>query len=123
MTPSEIAERINAVLDKKGWCQGSVTNTKGEVCLGGAFIIATTHEGRSFYRVNSPEDLLWKQLNWNLGPELGLPAGQVTISSEIRHQAVAVAWNDQPGRSVEDVKLAVKQAAADLEAIDGYAWK
>lgn len=87
---ADIIASIQAVLQTRGWTQGTYRNTKGEVCLFGALVYGTTTLQEQAQVANA--------LNHVLVTEL--------------HYDSAMAYNDMPGRTVEDIQHILDLLAA-----------
>jgi hypothetical protein len=92
------------VLETRGWVQGTARTPGGQVCLQSALQEAnnTLHPSAAVGRMATAlvESYLWAH------PAPGAQVLDVRIPD----------WNDEPGRTLEDVKLALKTVAAEQEA-------
>ena len=86
MTPQEHLNAAADYIEEHGWCQ-TVLRDGERVCVIGA--IRAVHKGRSL----EPRDPVYGLLRERIGPDN------------------IVAWNDDPGRTVEDVLAALRGAA------------
>ncbi|GGR51725.1 DUF6197 family protein [Streptomyces roseolus] len=95
----KILEDTYDILEARGWCQGTMQQPDGKVCLEGAFRAACgykdTEEDYALY-ASTPSGDAWETLCR-------------TVEQECRF-AAPWAWNDDPARTVEDVKLLLKRA-------------
>lgn len=82
------------LLTERGWCQGKSVNMRGEMCVLGALQEASVGAG------------MWLSRG-DLGPYLSAMGIFNTVIGVDRNIAL---WNDESGRSVEDVHLAFKEA-------------
>jgi hypothetical protein len=83
MTPSEILLKAADLLAERGWTQGVLEDYEGRMCAAGAVYNVTC----------------------NSSAALELLQAHIGFSDNI------AAWNDAPGRTAEDVILAMKRAA------------
>jgi hypothetical protein len=95
---NEILQKTYDVLEKRGWCQHRLRETDGRVCLEGAFRLAAGYD----YQMGSDAFEAWTTLCAAVYKESS--GGPFT---PLRDPAT---WNDQPERTVEDVKLLLKKA-------------
>lgn len=98
ITASEILDRAGVELDMHGWHQGSLTDHEtGAVCAMGAL-----HKAKiSLVGISTD--------GWQLAYTVAIKA----LREEIGTYTIPT-WNDDPSRTVEDVKLALKFAAEEV---------
>ncbi len=79
------------ILREHGWCQGTIRDRQGRRCAVGAILMADLMVGAAFALPRSPyADLAMRKM---------LPDQGVST------------WNDEPGRTVEEVIEAMERAA------------
>lgn len=89
----------------RGWIQGAHFNAKGSVCLRGAAIAST---------VGLPE---LSASCWSLGCDPRVEEAIVAIVNAIGSDDLGVAgWNDEPGRTFDEVLRVAKHADEILGA-------
>lgn len=94
---NEILQKTYDTLEARGWCQGLHQNQQGQVCLEGAFALASGASLPSSMNTAMPGvQAAWLLLCETVRKETGIDAPH--------------AWNDDPATSVEDVKLVLKKA-------------
>lgn len=94
---NEILQKTYDTLEARGWCQGLHQNQQGQVCLEGAFALATGASHAIYINMAAPGvQEAWTLLCATVLTETGITAPH--------------AWNDDPATSVEDVKLVLKKA-------------
>lgn len=91
MTTAQIL-RAAAARVRQGWCQGSMVDGFGNVCAVGAIDIVT------------PNTLADACVRFDVLTQLQLVIGYSGC-------AAVAEWNDEPGRTAEEVALAMEQAA------------
>ncbi|WP_369149063.1 hypothetical protein [Streptomyces sp. R44] len=95
----KILEDTYNILEARGWCQGTMQQADGKVCLEGAFRAACGYgdtEEEYPYWASTPTGGAWETLCRTVEQECGDAAPWI--------------WNDAPERTVEDVKLILKRA-------------
>lgn len=105
----QVLEQALVELDKRGWCQGVSVNDEGHVCVLGSFDAAVGE--------------LWKATGNNrvVGGTYARIALHKIINNVRKYDESLTSianWNDDPARSVEDVKLAIKRAIELCEDSD-----
>jgi hypothetical protein len=75
-------------IEEHGWCQGALENINGQVCLVGALDKTKDYNDQGYY----PAILAIQDI---IGPRFG-------------------EWNDQPGRTKEDVVNLLRQVAHNV---------
>lgn len=93
-TGEEVLDGAAKAIEEQGWCQHMMQNAEGNLCLmGGLLHGARQTQCPGFYEAaQAVEDQVKQQTGASL---------------------VAL-WNDEPGRSVEDVLLLLKRAKETL---------
>lgn len=96
-------EKAIAVIKERGWYQGYYYDQEGDggggVCILGAIGVACAGNPEAWWNPSVGNEL--EPLAALVRDELGLDAGYVLLHD----------WNDDPGRTEEDVILALKKAA------------
>ncbi|GHG10125.1 DUF6197 family protein [Streptomyces hydrogenans] len=103
MTPEEILVSAGDIIRRDGWYQGETDDgdpESGAVCLMGAIGRAATGDSRS------EEVTIWRD---GVMEEANRAVQRVI---DILGRTDVGVWNDDQGRTVEDVLLVLKQAAA-----------
>lgn len=90
LTPKEILEGAQKAIIEKGWCQGTLRAEDGSICLMGSMVWSRFVSQEAFERA------------------------QKAVLTHTDNMSIP-AWNDTPGRSVEDVLLVLKWAAKEFE--------
>jgi hypothetical protein len=93
MTDVEVIEKAIGIIDERGWCQHMEEDDDGRVCLNRALDLAMPIRPLSSARVRMRV------------------RRAVSLDPSVLGSLLSV-WNDEPGRTVEDVVLALKHAAA-----------
>jgi hypothetical protein len=122
-----IYERALEILDRFGWQQGTYGQPGGRVCVSGALRQAASCDDEMVVRVQMvPEwsaarrelarglrarHAAWQLAAMRLSRMLGQGGGGVIDIGD----SLLVQWNDTPGRTLEEVRAALKQAAGELE--------
>ncbi|MFB7107257.1 DUF6197 family protein [Streptomyces hydrogenans] len=96
----KILEDTYKILEERGWCQGVMQKVDGRVCLQGAFEAAV---GADMYDVFVSDVQPCAQEAWT-----AVRYAVADVNGGL-HQAPHH-WNDEPHRTVEDVKLVLKKA-------------
>lgn len=93
--------RAAEILEDRGWCQGLLTNDRGEHCAVGALCVALEQQMRCNYG-----DLV------RSGP-LNIFAAYLPPGSDDRETGVVkiTRWNDNPERTAQEVITALRRAA------------
>lgn len=97
--PAEVLREAAQILMRDGWIQGQEQNERGEKCAVGA-IVAASFDDAGIRATHLFVSWLAKQ-------------GYGAASA--RGILIAMGWNDAPERTAEDVILALKQCAYELE--------
>jgi hypothetical protein len=109
-----VFERALAIIEEDGWHQGAMRGPDGSACL---------MAERWHYRLPAGEGRRWGALSaWRArgaAEEALLRAACEEVSGPFCGGVHM--WNDQPGRSEEDVRLALKMAARNLGEQEGRA--
>lgn len=88
---AELLEKAAAEIDQRGWCQGTLENKDGQVCTIGALVYAACGTlDCAFARSKA----WWEARNLLAELHGNIPA-----------------YNNAPGRSIEDIQLWFKEAA------------
>ena len=106
---SNVFEGALEELDQRGWTQGIMENDLGQVCITGAVRLALM--GASF--LPAPLDSGYKEylsIMRFLSDRI-----EFRVLPRSWGEAMVVPWNDAEARTEEDVKLLLKQAAADWD--------
>jgi len=99
-TTAEILYDAAEYIGEHGWLQGELSNSDGNVCAIGA--INRVAESDTVADTYNAIEALWKYLKL---PDYG--SGLHPVAR----------WNDEPGRSAEDVILAMKCAAKEVDEL------
>lgn len=104
MKPSELARKAIDVLDERGWTQGSYNNEDGCCAVGALGLAANALPDdirHSHYMTVRNE--LYREVSTSVpdGADVG---------------ADVIDWNDEPGRTADEVKALFRRAADRLEA-------
>ncbi len=100
MNEVEIIERAIDIIVERGWCQRRMDDERGRACLTYALHLASPSALRSVRAIALVAATLEPDL-LPLNPK-GFDGRRIALQE----------WNDEPGRTVEDVVLALKHAAA-----------
>ncbi|MFF5973683.1 hypothetical protein ACFY7C_19360 [Streptomyces sp. NPDC012769] len=101
MTPEEILHTAIEIIERDGWYQGDLDDgddKHGAVCAVGAIERAWSGSSQAFGALYWPDER--REAIDRLNSHVGSYYGGIGV------------WNDHPGRTVEDVILALKKAAA-----------
>jgi hypothetical protein len=90
-TSQMLTDALN-LLNEKGWCQGARVNDLGQRCISGAL-----------------EEALWTELSGYTLDDYANATTYLKQAADSEHQLIST-WNDEGGRSFEDVQLAFKKA-------------
>lgn len=108
-------------LEAHGWCQGYFAKEDGKVCLDGALRKGAQDDTKmpapwsTFYTDSSyPARLCAVQEQLAKAIKLDFESVSYEGAPDYR---VIWDWNDDPERSVEDVKLVLKKSIADSEEV------
>lgn len=95
MTGKEVLLKTIALIEEKGWCQGSYQKD-GKVCAKGGIRIAC---------------------NWPLCDDSSYDDAVAAVAKLIVGEVgnSIISWNDTPGRTKNEVLAVLRQAAAGLE--------
>lgn len=96
MITAQLLRNARHYLEEHGWIQNTLGHPGGPRCLLGAI-----------FAVNHDHSITRSGLN----RALGFSASHRTAS----HRTPFVAWNDEPGRTIEDVYALLDQVIAALE--------
>jgi hypothetical protein len=104
ITTEEVARRVAEKIEKYGWVQGWAGNEENGFCLYGAFLAAYEESGET-YCAEEAWNMFWK----NMQRQVRTAPGEHSADAAYREP-----WhyNDEPGRSAEDVLLMIKKAGA-----------
>ena len=97
MKHSEIIRRAITIIEERGWCQGSFSNAKGQVCMVGAINLAMIHSTEHC-------DIVFDVARANIIARLGNRLG-----------CVPAYFNDQSDTTKEQVIAALEEAAKEWE--------
>jgi len=86
--------KARELLEEKGWCQGTLRDEQGRLCVTGAIIVSSGGYPRLAYKMT---DILSKKLG-----------------EDLTH------WNDTFGRTKEEVIALLKEAEASAATRTGY---
>lgn len=93
--------RAIAIIRERGWHQGTLSGLSGGVCVLGALLAAGHQQCYMDRRLRAAVALL---------------CGPLPDRSSAWPMHPVARWNDAPERTIEDVVLALKHAAADWDA-------
>lgn len=96
---TDILYRAAEVLGEAGWCQGQARNREGQFCAIGAIREAAVEIVGT--RDSWSETLAIGRMSERVRKEVGSPLYSIPR------------WNDEEGRSAEDVILAMKRTASE----------
>jgi hypothetical protein len=100
-TEVEIIERVIEIIHERDWCQRTLMDDDGRVCLDMAMTLAMpVHQPFTPGFVVAP--MVAQMVRRRVCQAVGLNPYGETLSE----------WNDWPGRTVEEVVLALKRAVA-----------
>lgn len=102
-TTAEILREAAEYIGEHGWIQGQLSNPDGKVCAIGAINRAAKSDAVA--DTYDAIEALWNYLELPSGEQLG--SGLHPVAR----------WNDAPGRSAEDVILAMKCAAKEVDEL------
>jgi hypothetical protein len=99
-TTAEILYDAAKYIGEHGWCQGQLSDSDGNVCAIGAInrVAESDTAADTYDAIEALRDYL------------NLPEHAITLHPVAR-------WNDEPGRSAEDVILAMKCAAKEVDEL------
>lgn len=106
MTTEELIEQVITEITDRGWCQGRQENESGEVCLMGGFVYALQHFSVPMV-ITSSEEIA----DWQNSRECRVYEDAMRRLRQVINSMSIPNWNDDYGRSQEDVILALKEAA------------
>lgn len=102
----ELFDKAVEVLEQRGWCQGKLEATDGRVCAVGALRAAAW--GDPYSRTFPGEEKV------DVEPvERALDAVNAVLSGP-RARSMIVSFNDEPGRTAEEVIDLFRRVAKDL---------
>jgi len=99
VSPNDILRQAAAVLESKGWCQGMMHGIGGTCCMLGAITTAAwaePHDGHAVRRIAERERAC------------------TMVVQLLRGRAISE-WNDEPGRTKEQVVAKLLEAASLVE--------
>lgn len=96
MNANQFIDETIAVIEKRGWCQGTSENARGNVCIMGAF--ASVHSNHYF------DDSTWS------GRANAQALVQRAIAVETGRNIAIYRYNDLFAKSAEDAILILKLA-------------
>lgn len=110
---SEILSRASELLDQKGWCQGTLVNDQGNMCMMGALSTAMQEDRLTENSPESDDVIFERRISEERAVVQALSLsiyGANAYAFDVICTNPIPEWNDRPERSVEDVKLAFKKA-------------
>lgn len=105
MNIAEVLTRAADVIDERGWCQGEAWAPGGQVCAHGAI-----WEALGIDRIDYDQG----ELTTGARPVFG--AACDAIRRHIGPGRSVTGWNDEPGRTKDDVTAALRAAAKVVTA-------
>jgi hypothetical protein len=114
-TPEDLINETKAVLERDGWCQNRPHGNDGTHCVMGAMSIAMHNlMPAPKYRASSAAE--WRDCTDRANHrEQVYREAEMAVANRIKKDyfdsfSHVPHWNDDPGRSVEDVMLVLKRA-------------
>ena len=100
MRPQEVLSRAADAIEEHGWTQGNSGNTQIGFCISGAMM----HVGFSFHALDRAYDILCDRL------------GVLGCHPTLTRRIMIPKWNDEPGRTKEQVVTMLRELASSLES-------
>lgn len=102
MTVKEVLLGAAQVLETRGWCQKQYVDKRGCCCMSGAMQFAMGFDPRTDDMWRSDMSRIWLE-------------AIAAVESQMGAMDTVIRWNDQQGRTVEEV-LSVLEKAAEAAA-------
>ena len=96
MSPAEVLRKAAGHIERRGWCQRRLIDECGHICLA---------QGLAMAFADCVESQPWMKARLLLKEALGVPSDMGLAY-----------WNDQPGRTAEEVIAKLREVADKLEA-------